>query len=110
MVLNDKAYCIPWLNLIREKMNKMKTTNLGINTYGSTNKQEFLAVAGEYFFEQPHLLKSHHPVLYKMLTQAFNQDPTMVLRARKQSVIPIGRNDLCPCGSGLKYKKCCLTQ
>ena len=19
----------------------------------------------------------------------------------------IGRNDLCPCGSGLKYKKCC---
>jgi hypothetical protein len=22
----------------------------------------------------------------------------------------IGRNDLCPCGSGLKYKKCCLTK
>jgi uncharacterized protein YecA (UPF0149 family) len=21
-----------------------------------------------------------------------------------------GRNDLCPCGSGLKYKKCCLGQ
>ncbi|MDB5353130.1 MAG: motif domain protein [Planctomycetota bacterium] len=21
---------------------------------------------------------------------------------------PIGRNDLCPCGSGKKYKKCCL--
>jgi RNA polymerase subunit RPABC4/transcription elongation factor Spt4 len=21
----------------------------------------------------------------------------------------IGRNELCPCGSGLKYKKCCLT-
>lgn len=20
----------------------------------------------------------------------------------------IGRNDKCPCGSGLKYKKCCL--
>ena len=20
----------------------------------------------------------------------------------------IGRNELCPCGSGLKYKKCCL--
>lgn len=20
----------------------------------------------------------------------------------------IGRNDLCPCGSGKKYKKCCL--
>jgi SEC-C motif domain protein len=21
---------------------------------------------------------------------------------------PVGRNDLCPCGSGKKYKKCCL--
>ncbi len=21
-----------------------------------------------------------------------------------------GRNDLCPCGSGLKYKKCCLAK
>jgi len=21
-----------------------------------------------------------------------------------------GRNDLCPCGSGLKYKRCCQTQ
>jgi len=21
----------------------------------------------------------------------------------------IGRNDACPCGSGKKYKKCCLT-
>ena len=20
----------------------------------------------------------------------------------------IGRNELCPCGSGLKYKKCCI--
>ncbi|MBD3810221.1 MAG: SEC-C domain-containing protein, partial [Sulfuricurvum sp.] len=22
----------------------------------------------------------------------------------------IGRNDLCPCGSGKKYKKCCLNK
>lgn len=22
----------------------------------------------------------------------------------------IGRNDLCPCGSGKKYKKCCLVK
>lgn len=22
----------------------------------------------------------------------------------------IGRNDKCPCGSGLKYKKCCLNK
>ena len=22
--------------------------------------------------------------------------------------VKIGRNDVCPCGSGRKYKKCCL--
>jgi len=26
----------------------------------------------------------------------------------KTSTEKVGRNDLCPCGSGLKYKKCCL--
>jgi len=24
--------------------------------------------------------------------------------------IKIGRNDICPCGSGIKFKKCCLNK
>lgn len=28
----------------------------------------------------------------------------------KSSNLKLGRNDPCPCGSGLKYKKCCLTE
>ncbi len=28
--------------------------------------------------------------------------------AVKQKQEKIGRNDLCPCGSGKKYKKCCM--
>ncbi len=27
---------------------------------------------------------------------------------RAPGVSPIGRNDPCPCGSGKKYKKCCM--
>jgi len=27
---------------------------------------------------------------------------------QKNRKVKVGRNDLCPCGSGLKYKKCCL--
>jgi len=27
---------------------------------------------------------------------------------KKEPIIKIGRNDPCPCGSGKKYKKCCL--
>ena len=26
----------------------------------------------------------------------------------KRALPKVGRNDLCPCGSGKKYKKCCL--
>lgn len=28
--------------------------------------------------------------------------------SRRRAVAKVGRNDPCPCGSGLKYKKCCL--
>ena len=30
------------------------------------------------------------------------------IQARKRH--HIGRNDMCPCGSGMKYKKCCLNK
>ncbi len=30
--------------------------------------------------------------------------PTPVQRARRK----VGRNETCPCGSGIKFKKCCL--
>jgi hypothetical protein len=29
-------------------------------------------------------------------------------RAQEKTMAKIGRNDPCPCGSGKKYKKCCL--
>lgn len=32
------------------------------------------------------------------------------MKLSKTSEVKIGRNDPCPCGSGLKYKKCCLTK
>ena len=35
-------------------------------------------------------------------------DPKGVPIKRPAGVSPIGRNDPCPCGSGKKYKKCCL--
>ena len=109
-VLNDKMYALPWLNLTAEKINKMNKGDIGINPYGATNKQEFLAVAGEYFFERPHLLKSHHPELFELLKKAFNQDPTGIISSRKVKPATIGRNDPCPCGSGLKFKKCCMNK
>ena len=105
----DKSFALPWLEFVKEKTDEIITNQSDINPYGATNRQEFFAVASEYFFERPHLLKKKHPKLYKILTKVFNQDMTNVIDTdsfKKQQ--EIGRNDQCPCGSGLKYKKCCI--
>lgn len=49
---------------------------------------------------------------YRKFGRGFN-DPVKTYRPIKTWVRPgrkIGRNDLCPCGSGLKYKRCHLNK
>ncbi|PJE79940.1 hypothetical protein CI610_01066 [invertebrate metagenome] len=38
--------------------------------------------------------------------QWFYIHPNLPIQAEQQATV--GRNDLCPCGSGRKYKKCCI--
>jgi uncharacterized protein YecA (UPF0149 family) len=33
---------------------------------------------------------------------------TPVVRKRKPKFTDVGRNDDCPCGSGQKFKRCCI--
>lgn len=105
--LTDKRYALPWLELIRKKSESIRKGVNDINPYGATHQREFLAVAGEYFFERPALLKQNHPDLYDMLSRAFNQDVASVLLKGRPAKKEIERNDPCPCGSGSKFKKCC---
>ena len=79
-----------------------------INPYGATNEKEFLAVAGEYFFERPTQLQKNHPDLYQLLSVAFHQDTAHLLTAGGPQKAALHRNDPCPCGSGQKFKKCCM--
>ena len=104
----DKSFVLPWLKQVEGEMRAIHENESALQSYGGTNKQEFLAVAGEYFFERPHLLKSKHPELYEMLVKTFNQDPTQLLSKTEEKPVPLGRNSPCPCGSGEKYKHCCL--
>lgn len=104
----DKSFVLPWLKQVEGEMRAIAEQESSIQNYGATNQEEFLAVAGEYFFERPHLLKEKHPELYQMLVKTFRQDPSSFLERREVKVQSPGRNDFCPCGSGLKYKRCCL--
>lgn len=43
------------------------------------------------------------------LAEAIPADRLVVITAKKAAV-EVGRNDPCPCGSGKKYKKCCMNK
>ena len=104
-LLMEKQYVIPWLDLIRKKIEQIQAGKSDINPYGATKESEFFAVISEYFFERPKLLKRKHPELYKYLVEIFDQK--MIDKTKKTRQVKIGRNSPCICGSGIKYKKCC---
>lgn len=109
-VLNGKTFALPWLELIRSKTEEVIKGRSDINEYGATHQREFLAVAGEYFFERPQLLQKNHPELYELLSKAFQQDTANTLKASTRPKTELQRNDPCPCGSGKKFKKCCMNK
>ena len=48
--------------------------------------------------------------LAKPLNEGFEENgekKTKKVTVKKRADANVGRNDLCPCGSGKKYKKCC---
>lgn len=102
---------IPWIQLMENKLDEVYEAKTEINPYGGTSHIEFLTVCSEYFFERPKVLKEKHPKIYEFLEDFFVQEmeehyKTPLYQKKKD----IGRNDPCLCGSGKKYKKCCLNK
>lgn len=104
-VLMQKQYAIPWMDLMKKKIDQIYSGKSDINPYGATSPTEFFAVISEYFFERPKLLKSKHPELYQMLIKIFQTDGISRFKLSKRNTI--GRNSPCPCASGKKFKHCC---
>ncbi|MEM6723469.1 MAG: zinc-dependent peptidase, partial [Bacteroidota bacterium] len=103
-ILLERPYVLPWLNLMKRKIDEIAAKKSDINPYGGTSRIEFFAVASEYFFERPKQLAAKHPELYVLLEEIFDHDMDE-RRLEKPKAIP--RNGPCPCQSGKKYKFCC---
>lgn len=73
--LLGREYIKPWLQLMQQKIREIYDDKSDIDPYGATNEAEFFAVASEYFFERPGLLKQKHPDLYKLLEKIFKPAP-----------------------------------
>lgn len=72
-ILMDNPISLPWTEFVRKKINEINSGKSDIRDYGGSSATEFYAVAGEYFFERPKLLKRKHPALYKLLSELFKQ-------------------------------------
>jgi Mlc titration factor MtfA (ptsG expression regulator) len=70
-ILMQNMNTIPWLKLVHDKMEAINKDKSDIRAYGGTKQAEFFAVASEYFFENPKLMKRKHPELYKMMAECF---------------------------------------
>lgn len=73
-VLLQRQYVIPWIDMIHKEVERIKSGKSDIDPYAYVNKQEFFAVASEYFFERPDLLQNKHPQLYEILREIFDGD------------------------------------
>lgn len=103
--LHEYSFAIPWFELVGRKIDAIERRQSNIDAYGATNRAEFFAVASEYFFERPAMMRKRHPQLFAALTNFYRQD-VMAIAAD----IKVRRKAPCPCGSGKRYKRCCLPQ
>ena len=96
---------------------------IGLRAYGQRNPlTEYKIEAFDMFKD---LLLSANEETLKVLTRVkvmeveeehaetksfhYNQAADGAVTAPKKAKAQVGRNDPCPCGSGKKYKKCCMT-
>lgn len=69
--LVSHSYAIPWIQLIRYKMELIRQGQTEINPYGGLNLAEFLSVTSEYFFEKPDEFQQNHPELFELMDKMF---------------------------------------
>ena len=101
--LREHAYSVPWFELVFRKTEEICARKSNIRDYGATNRMEFFAVASEYFFERPKMLRKRHPQLYQQLADFYRTDIAAI-----ELDLGVRKKDPCPCGSGRRYKRCCM--
>jgi Mlc titration factor MtfA (ptsG expression regulator) len=97
-----------WVQYVARELSHPAANHSYISDYAYTNEHEFFAVLAEYFFKSPEVLRRKDPQLYAMLREMFHQDTLSLPKLPVTRLQRYGRNAPCPCGSGKKYKHCCL--
>ena len=75
-----------WKAIRTSEMKKLESGNSVLDSYALTGEGEFLAVAGEYFFEHPGKMKESSPELYDILRIIFRQDTASIIKSEAISL------------------------
>lgn len=70
-----------WKRIRSMEMEKLKSGKSDLDSYALTGEAEFLAVAGEYFFEKPERMREKSPELYNILKAIFKQDTASLIKS-----------------------------
>lgn len=101
----------PWIEWVAGELKRPAAGNDHIDDYAFTNEAEYFAVLTEYFFEAPEVLAQRDPETYKMMQAMYRQNTRALLsRSFLRRPKRVARNAPCPCGSGEKYKRCCISR
>jgi uncharacterized protein len=88
-----------WEELSEHKMEKIRSLMIPIMLFSSDSSDTYSKLlSSDNIEDYKNLIEPNVVKIYRLLHQS-----TMV-----RSETKIGRNDPCPCGSGKKFKKCCL--
>jgi uncharacterized protein len=93
--LPEECQKCPWLLICRGGCTKDRLHN------PSNNKLNYFCASFKMFFEHA------HPHFKKLAENWKRKHKPPQIETAAPHPPKIGRNDPCPCGSGLKYKKCC---
>ena len=99
-----------WMRFVAKEVAHPSRHRARLDAYAYTNEHEFFAVLAEYFFTSPASLERRDPALYALMRDLFHQDPRALLSLAPRPAGGLGRNAACPCGSGHKFKHCCLVK
>ena len=67
---------------------------------------DYLAAAGKY--PDAEEWAEWMPAVQAQYTERFRDDGSVRGETVRKKLAAVGRNDPCPCGSGQKFKKCCI--
>jgi Mlc titration factor MtfA (ptsG expression regulator) len=70
-----------WVRIRASEMKKLESGRSDLDSYALTGEAEFLAVAGDYFFEHPEKMKEKSPELYNILKSIFKQDTASIIKS-----------------------------